>query len=409
MLTRLAHIHPYPAMIADTLAIDLAGRYVNEKANVLDPFCGTGRTLIAASARGASCIGIDVNPLACMITRAKTARIDTRTLQAINEELLYPSKRQKLALSAGFVPLLLERRNVDWFSRSVKRELAIIISWLNHLRLRREEKELLAVILSATIREVSYARNDQWKLHRMSAEARAEHSPCVKGVFSRRLAAAISELNRFPPPKGTVRVITGDARQLQSLLAANGAPSYYDVIITSPPYGDSRTTVQYGAMSGISLGVLRHLTRLEIDALPGGEIDRRCLGGSIPREYATTAIDRSHWLGGRNNEARRRVARFLSDLSVVCEQAAGGLRKGGVAVFVISRRRVGGWRLHLDKFITDAFSECGLKLERSDVRRIEHKRTPKVINRNGHGQLCARTHKGTVTMREEHVLVYKKI
>src|SRR5947207_15868160 len=72
--TRLNKIHPYPAMIADDFALTAAMRYVKQGSVVLDPFCGTGRTLYAAASCGGQCFGVDINPLAVLIARAKNVR-----------------------------------------------------------------------------------------------------------------------------------------------------------------------------------------------------------------------------------------------------------------------------------------------------------------------------------------------
>src|SRR4051794_36558844 len=82
-LTRLARIHPYPAMIADTLVNALAAQYITTSSRLLDPFCGTARTVAAAAARGARSHGIDVNPLAVLISQAKLARLRSKDLQTI--------------------------------------------------------------------------------------------------------------------------------------------------------------------------------------------------------------------------------------------------------------------------------------------------------------------------------------
>src|SRR6266540_1186769 len=81
--TRLSQIHPYPAMIADRVAIELAERFVTVGDRVLDPFCGTGRTVIAAAARGAECVGVDVNPLAVLLVRAKVSKPRPEELEGI--------------------------------------------------------------------------------------------------------------------------------------------------------------------------------------------------------------------------------------------------------------------------------------------------------------------------------------
>ncbi|KKK50156.1 hypothetical protein LCGC14_3127840, partial [marine sediment metagenome] len=44
---------------------------------ILDPFCGSGTTLIEAKLLGFNSIGIDINPTACLNTRIKTESLDT--------------------------------------------------------------------------------------------------------------------------------------------------------------------------------------------------------------------------------------------------------------------------------------------------------------------------------------------
>src|SRR5580692_1826058 len=72
LTTRLSRLHPYPAMVGDELAFSLARQYVPPQASVLDPFCGSGKLLIAAE-DAAIRVGIDTNPLAWLLTKAKLA------------------------------------------------------------------------------------------------------------------------------------------------------------------------------------------------------------------------------------------------------------------------------------------------------------------------------------------------
>lgn len=121
--TRLNRIHPYPAMIADDFAYRIARRYVKEGALVLDPFCGTGRTLYAAASCGGECFGIDINPLAVLIAQGK----NVRPLPAIPDLPVL----QRSHWNPGFD--LQPGRRVKWFSKSAERELRWIIAWINSL------------------------------------------------------------------------------------------------------------------------------------------------------------------------------------------------------------------------------------------------------------------------------------
>lgn len=408
-MTRLCGLHPYPAMIADSLAIDLAARFTTPSSRVLDPFCGTARTIIAAAARGASTVGVDVNPLACLISRAKVTKVPSALLFKLIDVIPEQAERAAARRSNEFEKReLVAGRKVQWFSLSVRRELSALLTWLNELRLDQHERLLVGAILSATVREVSFCRDDQWKLHRISKLARRRFSASPWLVFRRRLTSVAYEIERTPPLPGAVQIVTGNTRNLASLLASSGCRELFDVVLTSPPYGDSRTTVQYGAMSSISLAVLRHMKALDVGMMLGGEIDRVCLGGAMSCDKQIM-VDRRYWRGGRNNEARRRVAQFLQDVELSCVQVASVMKRGGTAVFVTSRRRVGGWRLHLDEFIVDALEREGLKLCGGETRRIIMKRTPFVIDRQGRSG-NRKAERGAVrTMREERILSFRKL
>ena len=47
---------------------------------VLDPFCGSGTVLLEAALRGHLAIGVDVNPLARLLSRVKTTRLHAPSL-----------------------------------------------------------------------------------------------------------------------------------------------------------------------------------------------------------------------------------------------------------------------------------------------------------------------------------------
>src|ERR1700730_13829986 len=81
-LTHLSRLHPYPAMVADELALDLASEYIPTGGSILDPFCGSGRLLAAANCASVR-VGVDSNPLAWLLTRAKLSPARTKVIGEI--------------------------------------------------------------------------------------------------------------------------------------------------------------------------------------------------------------------------------------------------------------------------------------------------------------------------------------
>ncbi|HEY0399461.1 MAG TPA: DNA methyltransferase, partial [Acidimicrobiia bacterium] len=62
------------------------GRQVKPPTVVLDPFLGSGTTLVEAVLRGGTSIGVDVDPLARFIARAKVTPVDHDRIEALASE-----------------------------------------------------------------------------------------------------------------------------------------------------------------------------------------------------------------------------------------------------------------------------------------------------------------------------------
>ena len=67
-LKRLDRFHPYPAKFTIDLALQYLHKYANDdNAAILDPFCGSGTTLLAARVLGKVAFGFDINYIAYLI------------------------------------------------------------------------------------------------------------------------------------------------------------------------------------------------------------------------------------------------------------------------------------------------------------------------------------------------------
>src|SRR5688572_19924380 len=67
-------IHPYPAKFIPSIPQTLLSMLpVARGTAVFDPFCGSGTTMVEAQRLGLPSVGVDLNPIACLISRVKTA------------------------------------------------------------------------------------------------------------------------------------------------------------------------------------------------------------------------------------------------------------------------------------------------------------------------------------------------
>ena len=74
-------LHPYLGKFIPQLVEALLGRYVRAGGRVLDPFAGSGTTLVQALESGHDAVGIDIASFNCLVMRVKTARYDTVLLE----------------------------------------------------------------------------------------------------------------------------------------------------------------------------------------------------------------------------------------------------------------------------------------------------------------------------------------
>lgn len=80
--------HRYPNKLIPQVVNALIKGYSKENDLVLDVFCGSGTSLVEANLLKRNCIGLDVNPLACMISKVKTTKLGLEDLKLVTQHLM---------------------------------------------------------------------------------------------------------------------------------------------------------------------------------------------------------------------------------------------------------------------------------------------------------------------------------
>jgi len=222
---RVAHsdiegLHPYPAKFVTELPRALLSVLpVPRGTAVLDPFCGSGTTLVECQRRGVVSFGIDLNPIACLITRVKTAPVPVDLEDSINAVL-----RSALTTRTPVIP---DIPNLDhWFMPQVQEPLARLTSAIVHAP--KPHRDILRLALSSIIVRVSNQDSD-------TRYAAVRKNVTAKDVFSSFLRAA-QRINHALNERGyalsPANVMEADTLAVDATLIRQPI----SLVITSPPY-----------------------------------------------------------------------------------------------------------------------------------------------------------------------------
>src|SRR5450631_2760969 len=81
------NVHPFPARMASEIALDKIGQ-LERHSVILDPMTGSGTVIRAGAAKGHRCIGMDVDPLAVLMSKVATSYIDNDKFLTLTRRLL---------------------------------------------------------------------------------------------------------------------------------------------------------------------------------------------------------------------------------------------------------------------------------------------------------------------------------
>src|SRR5579862_9423723 len=141
-------IHWYPARFASQLPTTLIGVLTEPRQVVLDLFVGSGTTLVEAQRLGRESIGIDISPVACLVSRAKTLTSSANALGKIVEDLKQEAVHALSTMAASDLELP-EGVQAKWYNAAVRRDLARLWSLLQ--KYEGKEKILSDAAFSAIL------------------------------------------------------------------------------------------------------------------------------------------------------------------------------------------------------------------------------------------------------------------
>ncbi len=260
-------LHPYLGKFIPQLVEWFLSRYFKPDDLILDPFMGSGTTLVQGNEMKMHTIGIDISPFNCLIARVKTAKYD---IAKARTEILEVEKRvanfssyltgthnARLPLFPEdkleeFITGLLAECNSEylktWFAPRTLLEMLYYRRLIPHYTYQ----DLLQVVLSRAVRSSRLIPHYDLATPKTPLPVGEKYwcrkhdrycipiDNCLEKIhaYSEDTARRLAEFDKLRSDK-TVMVLQGDSRNInlqEELLKTSIKDRLIDGVFTSPPY-----------------------------------------------------------------------------------------------------------------------------------------------------------------------------
>lgn len=251
----------YPAMMVPKMQREVLevclSHFEGEQVCLWDPFAGSGTILVEGMLKGLDVVGVDINPLAILLCKVKTAIIIPNGLKASANKLKSKIKNLKSAKVKDFYFDGIDK----WFTKAAIKDLSILRKAIvNEPKI--ELRRFFWAAFCEVVHIVSNSRDCTYKLHIKEQKDIDSYSKDALEIFAKTLDFNIERYLTFYKNLKDNSRLTRDGASYKGIVEVHLGNSIdflkrtrrkFNLILTSPPYGDNHTTVSYGQYSVMPL------------------------------------------------------------------------------------------------------------------------------------------------------------
>ena len=394
--TGIHKISAYPATMVPDMQNELIKLIKSEDKsvqNILDPFHGSGVTLVEGMKNDLTPIGIDINPLANLITLVKLQGINKNQIKLSNNRLIELLRKESFEFEIHDFYNINKWYREDFIETFSKIRAAIQKERYKNIR------QYYWVCLINILKKYSNTRSSTFKLHVKIQEDIDSMSNDIIEDFIKNIEKSYVFLPNFVQ-YDKKNLYIGKAEDILSEFADGTV----DLICTSPPYGDNSTTVTYGQYSILPLYWIdkSDLGKFDEQLIANySSIDSNSLGGNQRVRSSFESSILHDFLLRIDEKKQNKVKNFVLDYLNVMSELVRVLKVGKYMVLTLGDRRVDNQVVPLSTITTEYLKSNGFILEKAITRNIPKKRMPRKVSKVGGNSV--------ESMNQEHVLILKKV
>jgi len=334
---------------------------LNNKDEILDPFCGSGTTLLASKELGIPVRGIDILPLSVFISNTKLLRYDEYNVKtAINEiKNFFKENNTDYRINKTKKELLMK-----FFREDILDKILYIREWIETKDNKETRYFLLSALLSI-LEEISYTRKDGG-FPRILKEKKI---PDLKSAYLSKLNNMVKDIefiNKLPDTYA--EAIEGDARK--TIFESNS----FSAVITSPPYPNRHdyTRVYFLELITGFLDTQKDIKTLRYHSVRSHvEARRKFIAEDYnPPNTLNAILKKLEETSLPNREIIKMLEGYFEDMHLVLKEIKRLLIPHGKVAFVIGDVRYGGIMIPVGNILIDIGNKIGLEFKEKITARM---------------------------------------
>lgn len=404
--------HKYPAKFIPQLAKRCIEENTKINEIVCDPFMGCGTTLIESLVSGRKTVGVDINPVAYLISKVKTNPINPDKLKNETDKVLYDlklyfesrNKNQKILSKIEIEPIIPSNERIEyWFpDKKLREELGIIFGRIDTIK-DKDIRDFCLCAFSNILKNASI-----WLMKSIKPTRDLNKKIDIPmNLFSRQIKKMIRGNDVYwnilstdvkDNLKSYLNLKNADARNLP---AENNSVS---LIVTSPPYVTSYEYADLHQLTALWLGYAKSVNEFR-EGFIGSIHKKEFYHDGIKSKLAKQEIEE---LSKKSKKESESVKNYFFEMQQCFEEMYRVLKQKGRACIVIGNTELRKVPILNAEVFTEIMLNIGFKIHKIIKRRIPSKVLPQTRDSKT-GRFTTTSNSDRLAYAYEYILIMEKL